>query len=265
MANRLLVVGLVLVLFFTSWAGAAPSASASAPTPTPQAPGGSTPAAVDPTSVNPLTGLPVEDPSLLALPPALVSISNFPVSARPQTGLSTSPVVFEMYIGEGMTRFLALFYGEYAQGQTTAAEEAANAPVIGPIRSGRLPYEDVRSLYDGFLVMSGAYISVAQQLSSAATVHNKNPNDINGTGISLASLQTLAESYKEARPNAPAVQGMQFEKKPRRPAVKTPSACGCSTTPTTRPIGPTTPPRGATCARRIKPTAAGSSIPPPIS
>ncbi len=45
------------------------------------------------------------DPSLLRYPPALISVSNFPASARPQFGLSFSPLVFEMAIGEGMTRF----------------------------------------------------------------------------------------------------------------------------------------------------------------
>ena len=64
-------------------------------------------------ALNPLTGLPVEDPENLLLPPALVSVTNFPVSARPQAGLSFSPIVFELFIGEGMTRYLALFYGDY--------------------------------------------------------------------------------------------------------------------------------------------------------
>lgn len=63
--------------------------------------------------VNPLTGLPVADPSLLELPALLVSISHFPVTARPQAGLSFSPLVFEIYITEGATRFLTTFYGEF--------------------------------------------------------------------------------------------------------------------------------------------------------
>ncbi len=62
---------------------------------------------------NPLTGLPVEDPSLLDLPALLVSISHFPVTARPQAGLSFAPYVFEIYITEGTTRFLTTFYGEF--------------------------------------------------------------------------------------------------------------------------------------------------------
>ena len=63
-------------------------------------------------AVNPLTGLLVQDPTLLDLPAALVSISHFPPEARPQAGLSYAPWVFEVYITEGATRFLATFYGE---------------------------------------------------------------------------------------------------------------------------------------------------------
>ncbi len=65
-----------------------------------------------PAGINPLTGLPVSDPSLLNLPAVLISMPNFPVSARPQAGLSFAPLVFEIYIGYGETRFLSAFYGE---------------------------------------------------------------------------------------------------------------------------------------------------------
>ncbi len=76
-----------------------------------------------PTPVNnPLTGLPVVDPSLLQIPAALVSISHFPVEARPQAGLSFAPYVFEIYITEGATRFLTTFYGEFP---------APEAPITG--------------------------------------------------------------------------------------------------------------------------------------
>ncbi len=62
--------------------------------------------------LNPLTGLAVEDPSLLQIPATLLSISHFPPTARPQAGLSFAPYVFEIYITEGATRFLTTFYGE---------------------------------------------------------------------------------------------------------------------------------------------------------
>jgi hypothetical protein len=63
-------------------------------------------------TINPLTGLPVEDPTLLQMPATLLSISHFPVTARPQAGLSFAPYVFEIYITEGATRFLTTFYGQ---------------------------------------------------------------------------------------------------------------------------------------------------------
>ncbi|MCB0102108.1 MAG: DUF3048 C-terminal domain-containing protein [Anaerolineales bacterium] len=86
-----------------------------APTSTPQA--HSTPIALGPNqenfpaNINPLTGLQVEDPSWLKLPAVLVSVSNSPVTARPQAGLSFAAWVFEFYIGEGATRFMSVFYG----------------------------------------------------------------------------------------------------------------------------------------------------------
>ena len=81
---------------------------------------------VEPTSApeayNPLTGLPVEDPSLLQIPAVLLSISHFPVDARPQAGLSFAPYVFEIYITEGATRFLTTFYGQFP---------APEVPIVG--------------------------------------------------------------------------------------------------------------------------------------
>ena len=49
---------------------------------------------------------------MLDLPAVLVSISNMPVTARPQAGLSFAPWVFELFIGEGTTRFMSVFYGD---------------------------------------------------------------------------------------------------------------------------------------------------------
>lgn len=82
-------------------------------------------------SINPLTGLPVQDPSLLQLPAVLVSISHFPVEARPQAGLSFAPYVFEIYITEGATRFLTTFYGQFP---------APEAPRVGDCEVRREPF-----------------------------------------------------------------------------------------------------------------------------
>ncbi len=94
------------------------------PTPTPEPASGDSPAVQIcygpnpedfPEGVSPLTGLPVSDPSLLALRPVFLSVSIFPPSVRPPTGLSVSPIVYELYIGDGDTRLMAGFYGEFPQ------------------------------------------------------------------------------------------------------------------------------------------------------
>ena len=66
-----------------------------------------------PDGYNPLSGMPISDPSLLGYPAMLISVSNFPASARPQSGLSFAPMIYDMYIGEGMNRFLAVFYSSF--------------------------------------------------------------------------------------------------------------------------------------------------------
>lgn len=83
-------------------------------------------------NINPLTGLAVEDPSLLDLPAVLVSISHFPVTARPQAGLSFAPMVFEIYITEGATRFLTAFYGGFPATEKAVSGRCRvrNEPVI---------------------------------------------------------------------------------------------------------------------------------------
>ena len=91
-------------------------AATAEPSPTPQShlvtyPGGPD-AEQFPTGTNPLSGLQVQDPSMLALPAVLVSISNMPPTARPQAGLSFAPFVYELFIGEGTTRFMSVFYGD---------------------------------------------------------------------------------------------------------------------------------------------------------
>lgn len=79
-----------------------------------------------PPGINPLTGLPVEDPYLLQLPAVLISITHFPPSARPQAGPGFAPIVYEIYISEGTTRFLVVFYGEEPERQV---ERRGNCPV----------------------------------------------------------------------------------------------------------------------------------------
>ena len=152
--------------------------------------------------INPLTGLPVSDPAALSLPPALISVANFPVSGRPQAGLSYAPYVFELFIGEGMTRFLALFYGDYPQPTETSTSQSSPAvdnAGIGPIRSGRLPYQSLRKLYNGFLVMASASNEVRSALSSSTNVYGSDTEDINSARIDATRLQALAQANKKEK------------------------------------------------------------------
>jgi hypothetical protein len=105
----------VIIPAVTSTQGAIP------PTASPTAQSLSTPSSIGPQKAdfpgnyNPLTGLPVEDPDLFKYPALLISVSHFPPVARPQAGLSFAPWVFEFYITEGATRFLAVFHGDFPE------------------------------------------------------------------------------------------------------------------------------------------------------
>ncbi|NPV56466.1 MAG: DUF3048 domain-containing protein [Anaerolineae bacterium] len=166
-----------------------------------------------PPGINPLSGLPVSKPQNLLMPPALVSITNFPKSARPQAGLSFSPFVFELYIGEGMSRFLALFYGDFPgeapslDGDDTLTSADSE---IGPIRSGRLPYEHVRGLYNGFLVMASAYSGVAQNLGDFTNIYGSDGDNINSAMIKVTRLEQIAAG-QEALADPAAMQGTTFD------------------------------------------------------
>jgi hypothetical protein len=93
---------------------------------------------VQPSVINPLTGLPVADPALLKRRPVMVKVSNFPRLGRPHAGLSFADIVFDYYIGYGTNRFLVLFYGQ-------------DSPSIGPVRSGRRVDAQLVTMYNGVL------------------------------------------------------------------------------------------------------------------
>jgi hypothetical protein len=141
------------------------------------------------TVINPLTGLPMDNPDYLHYSPILVSVSNFPVSVRPQSGLSYAPHVYEMTIGEGMTRFLAVFYGSY--GPSTQMDQK-----LGSIRSGRLPYEPLRQMYDGEIVMAGSAKDVGAKLSATVFRQSVTFNEIKD----LAQDRTIRKGNPEFAP-----------------------------------------------------------------
>jgi hypothetical protein len=101
------------------------------------------PAITLPTSLNPLTGLPPADPSFLERRPLAIKVANYPRYIRPQSGLTLADHVYEYYIEGGLTRFIAIFYGNTSQW-------------VGPVRSGRYFDENIQRMYQAFLVFKFA-------------------------------------------------------------------------------------------------------------
>jgi len=148
-----------------------------------------------PEGMNPLTCEMVQDPASLTIPPALISITNFPASARPQAGLSWANWVIEGYIGEGMNRFLAVFHGDYPSSDSGGSLDLPDSTTtIGPIRSGRVWYEDWRLLFDGFLVAASGAPQVLAQLNSFNYYFGSDSGDINSALIPIDTLEKIAES-----------------------------------------------------------------------
>ncbi len=154
--------------------------------------------------VNPLTGLPVSNASNLANPPALLSITNWPVSARPQAGLSYAAMIYELYIGDGESRFLGMFYGDYppeVQGDpvtpgTSVSNPQANNTAVGPLRSARLPYESLRQFYNGFLVMASGYAGVLNNMGEYNNFFGSDSSDINSAFVNVTDIKKIAGSYR---------------------------------------------------------------------
>jgi hypothetical protein len=176
-------------------------------------------------AINPLTGLPVTNSDNLLIPPALVSITNWPTSARPQAGLSYSPIVFEFYIGDGESRFLAMFYGDYPQEEVKNASgnssdtgsvtigtsgNTDSSTSIGPIRSGRLFYSHLSSLYNGSLIQASAWKGIAKNLNCVTNILGADAGDINSAMISVTRLEEIAKTCQDELGSA-SLTGMTFD------------------------------------------------------
>lgn len=218
---------LLVLLALTLTAAAVQPAAAATPTPTPTVPAGQLGPNLNqfPDGVNPLTGLPVADPASLTRPAVLVSLSNFPPSVRPQTGLSFAPQVYEIYITEGMTRFLTVFYGDLPQQSTSPAPTPTAGPTAKPgaatptpqpppaspavpienqtwgiegVRSGREAYVPIINAFpNGCLVAASK--SSAVNVNICRNVYGSNPNNINSAGLTFNQLAALAEANKNPK------------------------------------------------------------------
>jgi hypothetical protein len=124
------------------------------PTPTPQAAHTVAPTPVSvvmAADINPLTGL-RGDAAKLNRRPLAIKIPNFPVVARPQSGLSLADVVIEHEAEAYLTRFTAIFMGN-------------DAGLVGPIRSLRLIEAELMSIFKSTLVASGGHPAVKVRIT----------------------------------------------------------------------------------------------------
>lgn len=116
------------------------------------------PVAVGPTNfpknVDPLTGLPVQDPVILDRRPVMMKVANYPAIGRPHSGLSLADIVFEYWIGEGANRFMALYYGK-------------DSTKVGPMRSARLIDVQLVPMYQGILGFVSAYETIYSKIVGA--------------------------------------------------------------------------------------------------
>ena len=111
---------------------------------------------------NPLTGEAGYDENLLANRPVMVVVENHP-QARPQWGLTSSDIVFEMVAEGGITRMILMY-----------ADASRLPDKIGPVRSARHYFLDLAEGYDAIFTHFGQSPFAKQQLAS------HNINNVNG-------------------------------------------------------------------------------------
>lgn len=107
--------------------------------------------------VTPFTGERVAEE--VTMRPVLVTINNHP-DARPQSGLTSADVVYEMLAEGDVTRFLAVYQSELPES-------------IGPVRSARSYFIDIASGLDAFYLAHG-YSPEAKSMLERRVVDNMN-------------------------------------------------------------------------------------------
>lgn len=109
-----------------------------------------------PADVNPLTGLKMDDPTLLQRRPLMVRVGNDPI-ARPQVGLIDADIVYEEITEWWVTRFTGIFLSK-------------DPTTIAPVRSARLINLQLVPQYQGALASSGGSDGVRWLLSQSDIV-----------------------------------------------------------------------------------------------
>jgi hypothetical protein len=181
-------------------------------TPTPNYPPQGYGPANFPSNVDPLTGLAVGNPALLARRPLAIKVSNLPRDNRPQWGLSLADLVFEYYTEEGTTRFIGLWLGN-------------DASRVGPIRSARFFDIYVVRGYKAVFAFGYAYVAemdrlLASEFANRLVVEGAgtpltryNPSGSNDLVVNTADLS--AYITRQGVPNGPQnLNGMFFNLTP---------------------------------------------------
>ena len=168
-----------------------------------------------PESVNPLTGLPVDDPELLERRPIGVKIQLYPRAGRPPWGVSLADLVFDFYQNDGLTRLHAVFYGN-------------DAETVGPIRSARLFDEQIMRMYKSIFAYGGADWRVLNRiydydLIDLMVVEGKyncppmcrlDPNAANYLVTNTRELQDYIDTEREVENGRQNLDGMSFDFNP---------------------------------------------------
>jgi DUF3048 family protein len=136
------------------------------PTPaaTPQPPATPTP---KPLAVDPLNGELV-DPAALKHRVSAVMIDNYPIDARPQSGLHDAEIVYEVEAEGGITRYMALYL-------------AHTPSKIGPVRSTRTYFVNLARPYDPLFAHAGENDDVWEPLKELRASGFADMEEIVGT------------------------------------------------------------------------------------
>lgn len=106
---------------------------------------------------NPLTGELDYDKRLLGNRPVMISVENHP-DARPQWGISTADVVWEMVVEGGITRMLLMY-----------ADASRIPEQVGPVRSARHYFVELVEGFDAIFVHIGGSPQAYNALNKQGT------------------------------------------------------------------------------------------------
>ncbi len=135
-----------------------------------------------PEGVNPLTGLMMDDPTVLNRLPIIAKMSNAPAIVRPQSGVGEADLVFEHYAEGGLTRFTGVFYSRLPER-------------VGSVRSARLIDYELAPMYQAILAFSGGSTGVEERIYGTEAVGIVEARQAEGKPI-LPPSDFAARAYK---------------------------------------------------------------------